>query len=141
MRPNGRTGWVPRPALGHFHRVTTSLVINRRTLRAVLLRGGRKVWRAAVAVGRPSLPTPSGRFYIRERLRSLDSFYGPIAFGTSAYSPHLTEWPGGGVIGIHGTSQPALIPGRPSHGCVRVRNSDILRLARLMPKGTPVRIR
>jgi lipoprotein-anchoring transpeptidase ErfK/SrfK len=34
-----------------------------------------------------------------------------------------------------------LVPGRPSHGCVRVPNAAILRLARLMPVGTPVHIR
>ena len=52
----------------------------------------------------------------------------------------LTDWPGGGVVGIHGTDQPSLIPGHPSHGCVRVPNGAILALARLMPLGTPVRI-
>jgi hypothetical protein len=140
MRPNGRIGWVPRAALGRLHRVQTHLVINRRTLRAALFRRGRRIWRAPIGVGRPTLPTPGGRFYIRERLRSLNPFYGPVAFGTSAYSAYLSDWPGGGVVGIHGTSLPALVPGRPSHGCVRLRNRDILRLARLMPKGTPVRI-
>jgi lipoprotein-anchoring transpeptidase ErfK/SrfK len=44
-------------------------------------------------------------------------------------------------VGIHGTNQPELIPGRPSHGCIRVRNRAIKRLARLMPIGTPIRIR
>jgi lipoprotein-anchoring transpeptidase ErfK/SrfK len=67
------------------------------------------------------------------------TIYGPWAFGTSAYSV-LSDWPGGGVVGIHGTDQPELIPGRPSHGCIRVPNRDIHRLARLMPIGTPVRI-
>jgi hypothetical protein len=37
--------------------------------------------------------------------------------------------PGGGVIGIHGTNQPYLIPGWPSHGCIRVANRPIRRLA------------
>jgi lipoprotein-anchoring transpeptidase ErfK/SrfK len=45
------------------------------------------------------------------------------------------------VIGIHGTNQPWLIPGRPSHGCIRVPNAAIRRLARRMPIGTPIRIR
>jgi lipoprotein-anchoring transpeptidase ErfK/SrfK len=44
------------------------------------------------------------------------------------------------VIGIRGTNQPSLIPGRPSHGCVRVPNSAVRRLASLMPVGTPVGI-
>lgn len=66
----------------------------------------------------------------------------PIAcgFGTSDYSV-LTDWPGGGVIGIHGTNQPALIPGRPSHGCIRVRNPELRELWDLMPIGTLLQIR
>ena len=66
--------------------------------------------------------------------------YGPRAIGTSAYAPTLSDWPGGGVVGLHGTNQPGLIPGRPSHGCIRLRNRDILTLYRLAPKGTPVDI-
>jgi hypothetical protein len=140
MRPNGRTGWVVGEALGPLHAVSTRLVVDRRRLRATLYRRGRAVWSARVGIGAPRTPTPRGRFYVRERLRSLDPFYGPVAFGTSAYSI-LSDWPGGGVVGIHGTSQPWLIPGAPSHGCVRLRNADILALARLMPVGTPVLVR
>jgi hypothetical protein len=142
MRPNGRTGWVRREALGRLHVVRTFLRIDRGRQRATLFRSGRPVWRAPVGVGAPGTPTPAGRFYVRERLRvrERDSLYGPLAFGTSAYS-RLSEWPGGGVVGIHGTNQPQLIPGRPSHGCVRVRNRAIRRLDRLMAVGTPVRIR
>jgi lipoprotein-anchoring transpeptidase ErfK/SrfK len=60
--------------------------------------------------------------------------------GTAAYSNVLTDWPGGGVIGMHGTDEPRLIPGRPSHGCIRLRNPDITRLYALTPIGTPVSI-
>jgi lipoprotein-anchoring transpeptidase ErfK/SrfK len=140
-RPNGRRGWVPRESLGGLHKVRTALTIDRRTLRATLRRNGRRVWTSRVGVGAPGTPTPAGRFWIRERLSGFGGSYGPWAFGTSAYSNRLTGWPGGGVIGIHGTDQPGLIPGRPSHGCVRVPNGAIRRLARLMPIGTPVRIR
>ena len=66
--------------------------------------------------------------------------YGPRAFGTSAYS-RLSDWPGGGVIGVHGTNEPGLIPGRPSRGCIRVPNPALGRLCRLMPIGTPVKVR
>jgi lipoprotein-anchoring transpeptidase ErfK/SrfK len=52
----------------------------------------------------------------------------------------LTDWPNGGYIGIHGTDQPGILPGRVSHGCVRLKNASILALARLMPVGTPVTI-
>ena len=53
----------------------------------------------------------------------------------------LTDWPAGGFVGIHGTDRPELIPGRVSHGCIRLRNADILRLGRLMPVGTPITVR
>ncbi len=62
-----------------------------------------------------------------------------LAFGTSAMSV-LSDWPAGGVIGIHGTDQPELIPGYISHGCIRLRNRDVLRLGRLMQVGTPLTI-
>jgi murein L,D-transpeptidase YcbB/YkuD len=141
-RPNGRTGWVLEHSLGRLHTVRTQLVIDRRDLRASLYRNGKRIWNASVGIGKSDTPTPRGNFWIRERLRGLGNgtAYGPWAFGTSAYS-NLSDWPGGGVVGVHGTNQPGLIPGRPSHGCVRIRNDKIRLLARLMPVGTPVRIK
>jgi hypothetical protein len=142
MRPNGRTGWVPRSALGRLHLVQTKLVVDRRRLRATLFRRGRLVFRARVGVGKRGTPTPAGRFYIREKFRVRNApLYGTHAIGTSAYAPTLSDWPGGGVVGLHGTNQPQLIPGRPSHGCIRLRNRDIRRLFRLAPRGTPIEIR
>jgi hypothetical protein len=144
VRPNNTTGWVPASALGPLHRVRTWLRIDRRRFRATLVRRGRVVFRARVGVGESRWPTPRGEYYIRSRLAgygAAGSFYGPLAFGTSAHSDQLTDWPAGGIVGIHGTSLPHLIPGRISHGCVRLRNADILRLDRLMPVGTPVTIR
>jgi lipoprotein-anchoring transpeptidase ErfK/SrfK len=140
-RPNGRKGWVPREAVGPFKVVRTSLRVNRTTLRATLYKRGRKIWSSPIGVGKASTPTPAGRFWIRERLENFggNAAYGPWAFGTAAYS-QLSEWPGGGVIGMHGTNEPGLIPGRPSHGCIRVPNAAISRLAKLMPVGTPLRI-
>ena len=142
MRPNGRTGWVRDSALSPLDRVRTRLLVDRRRLRATLYRSGRRVWRSRIGVGTPSTPTPAGHFWIREKFKVANpgGSFGPWAFGTGGYSV-LSEWPGGGVIGIHGTNQPWLIPGRPSHGCIRVPNPAIRRLARLMPVGTPVRIR
>jgi lipoprotein-anchoring transpeptidase ErfK/SrfK len=140
--PTGRTGWVPRAALGGYGTVHTRLVVDRRTLTATLYRNGAAVLRAPVAVGAAATPTPAGEFYVRNRLtRYRSPAYGPIAFGTSARSPDATDWPAGGFVGIHGTDRPELIPGRVSHGCIRMRNDDILALSRRMPVGTPVIIR
>jgi hypothetical protein len=141
-RPNGRKGWVRDEYLSNLKTVRTHLTVDRSRLRATLRERGKVIWRSRVGVGAPGTPTPGGRFWIRERLSNVGGspIYGPWAFGTSAYST-LSDWPGGGVIGIHGTNQPGLIPGRPSHGCIRVPNSKISRLAKLMPVGTPVRIK
>jgi L,D-transpeptidase catalytic domain len=140
--PNDRTGWVPRRALGGYRFVRTHLIVDRARFTATLVSGGRKVFSAPVGVGKPESPTPAGKFYVRDRLSGFGNpFYGPVAFGTSARSAVLTDWPDGGFVGIHGTNEPGLIPGRISHGCIRLRNADILRLSRLMPVGTPVTIR
>lgn len=141
MRPNGRTGWVRRSALGAFHLVRTRLIVDEERLRATLYRNGRRVWTSIVGVGAPGTPTPKGNFWVREKLTGYASpFYGPVAIGTSDYST-LSEWPKGGVVGIHGTNEPSLLPGRVSHGCVRVPNAAVLRLARITPIGTPILIR
>jgi L,D-transpeptidase catalytic domain len=136
------TGWVPREALGGYGTVTTHLVVDVDSLEATLFRKGRAIFRAHVGVGKSPWPTPRGEFYIRNKLTGYASpMYGPLAFGTSARSAVLTDWPAGGFVGIHGTDRPELLPGRVSHGCIRLRNEDILRLAELMPVGTPLTVR
>jgi lipoprotein-anchoring transpeptidase ErfK/SrfK len=140
--PNGTTGWIPRGALGGYQAVRTRLVVDLDRLEATLYRAGRRIFRAPVGVGETESPTPEGEFYIRNKLtRYADPFYGPLAFGTSARSRVSSDWPAGGFVGIHGTNHPELIPGRVSHGCIRLRNQDILELAQLMPVGTPLTIR
>lgn len=140
MRPNGSSGWVRREALGRLHRVRAWLVIDRTRLRARFFEDNRAIWNAPVGIGKPGTPTPEGLFWVREKFELNDQpFYGPYAFGTSAYS-NLSAWPGGGVVGLHGTSTPQLIPGRPSHGCVRLRNRDVLWLAYHLQVGTPISV-
>jgi lipoprotein-anchoring transpeptidase ErfK/SrfK len=127
--------------LGGYGTGDTHLVVDLRRLTATLWRRGRVIFRARVGVGQPQWSTPRGQFYIRNRLtRFAGPVYGPLAFGTSARSEHLTDWPDGGFIGIHGTDEPQIIPGHVSHGCIRMRNRDILALAKRMPIGTPLTI-
>jgi lipoprotein-anchoring transpeptidase ErfK/SrfK len=117
-------------------------VVNRSTLRLTLYDHGHPTFRARVGVGKPSTPTPAGSFWIREKFRVKGSpLYGARSMGTAAYSNTLTDWPGGGIVGLHGTSEPGLIPGRPSHGCIRLKNRDIVRLYRLTPVGTQLLIK
>jgi hypothetical protein len=141
MRPNGRKGWVPADALGDLTVVRKMIDVDKRSLRVRLFDRGRVVFTARIGIGKAATPTPAGKFYIREKFRVHGvPLYGTHAIGTSAYAPSLSEWPGGGVVGLHGTNQPGLIPGRPSHGCIRLKNRDIARLYRLAPRGTPILI-
>jgi len=139
--PNNKTGYVQRGSLSSLFIVHTHLYVNRGSLTATLKRNGKTVFKTRVGIGKSYWPTPPGEYYIRDKLTSFNNpFYGPVAFGTSARSPTLTDWPGGGYVGVHGTNQPHLIPGQISHGCIRMRNAAIVALARLMPVGTPLTI-
>ena len=140
-RPNGGKGWVRRSALGPFTRVDTEIHVDLRSATLTLTKQGKTSFRTRVGVGKASTPTPRGHFWVREKLRVKNApVYGNYALGTSAYAK-LSDWPGGGVVGIHGTNEPDLIPGRPSHGCIRVRNADMARLYALTPVGTPIELR
>jgi lipoprotein-anchoring transpeptidase ErfK/SrfK len=139
--PNNSTGWVQASAIGPLFTVDTHLYVDRAHFTITLKKKGKTIFKSIVGVGRSIWPTPRGEFYIRDKLTSFnDPFYGPIAFGTSARSDTLTDWPGGGFVGVHGTNEPGILPGRVSHGCIRMRNPSILKLARLLPVGTPLTV-
>ena len=138
MRPNGTVGWIPATSV--TLRPTQSRIVVHRGLRRIeLFRGGRRLLRAKVAVGAAGRETPLGEFYVTARFVPDDPFLGAFALETSAYS-RLTEWPGGGKVGIHGTSKPWLLGQAVSHGCVRVSNQTALALEHLAPLGTPISI-
>ncbi|HET7051393.1 MAG TPA: L,D-transpeptidase [Solirubrobacteraceae bacterium] len=141
-RPNGRTGWVQRSALGSFHLTHLLVVVDREQRQMSFYSRGRRIWTAPVGVGKPATPTPTGHFWIDERFEITNpgSGYYPYAFGTTDYST-LSEWPGGGVVGIHGPYyDPQGIPGYISHGCIRLRVSDDFWLAGHLQLGTPLRV-
>jgi lipoprotein-anchoring transpeptidase ErfK/SrfK len=141
VRPNGTTGWVQENGLSQLQPVDTWLRISTKTYKATVIKKGKRVFSANVGVGQPQWPTPRGQFYVRVKLTGYNNpTYGPLAFVTSATSDKLTDWPGGGIVGVHGTNQPGLIPGRISHGCVRMQNADILRLNKLIEVGTPITV-
>ena len=138
-RPNGQTGWVQRAWLGTVRTSHTLIVVNREAEIMNVYRLGKLIFTAPVGTGdiANQTTTPPGHFWIAEAFPSSDPFYGPWAFGTTDYAKD-TEFPDGSIVGIHGTNEPWLIPGDPSHGCVRMKDSDILKLKRLVGIGTPV---
>lgn len=139
-RPNGQYGWIPAadadlaPTAAQIN-----VSVSRRTID--VYRHGKRVWHAIVAVGAPGMETPLGHYYVQEALYPVgDPFLGVWALVTSAYSK-LSDWPGGGIVGIHGTNEPWLLGQAVSHGCVRVSNQTALKLKRFTPVGTPIIIK
>jgi lipoprotein-anchoring transpeptidase ErfK/SrfK len=142
-RPNGKTGWVPASAVD-LSPVKKRIVIDVGARRFEFWSGRRLLRSGRVAVGRPGLETPTGLFYVTwkfdPRIDPNWSALGNYAFETSAYSPKLSDWPGGGIVGLHGTPQPELLGQAVSHGCVRLHNRDVEYLKNRVPLGTPIKI-
>ncbi len=138
MRPNGTMGWIPA-SVATLAPVHNRIVINRGERRLSIYRFGKLVFTTIVAIGAPGRETPIGHFYVMARFIPDDPFLGVFAVETSAYSK-LTEWPGGGIVGIHGTSMPQLLGQAVSHGCVRISNAAALVLKRYALLGTPITI-
>jgi lipoprotein-anchoring transpeptidase ErfK/SrfK len=140
MRPNGTYGWIPARTVS-LSPTHSQIVVNLNSRTIDIYRFGKHKWHGKVAIGAPGRETPVGHFYVAARFVPYhDTFLGVFAEETSAYSK-LTEWPGGGVVGIHGTSLPQLLGQAVSHGCVRVSNTTALHLKSLAPLGTPIWIK
>jgi lipoprotein-anchoring transpeptidase ErfK/SrfK len=142
-RPNGSLGWIRKRAVkmydNHYR-----IVVRLRAHRLLLWKKQHLLATYPVATGTPATPTPRGLYYIVELLRPSDpgGSYGPYSFGLSAHSNVLKTFAGGdGRVGLHGTNEPGLIGSSVSHGCIRLRNAAVRRLARILPLGTPVYVR
>jgi lipoprotein-anchoring transpeptidase ErfK/SrfK len=142
VHPNGATGYVRAQEID-LRSVTARIVVDVTARRLTLYRNGHKVFSAVVAVGSPATPTPTGRFYVNQRLIPEDTAgpFGPAAIGISAFSNVLTGWTQGGPVAIHGTNEPGSIGHAVSNGCVRLPNATLNRLFRSAVAGTPVIIR
>jgi lipoprotein-anchoring transpeptidase ErfK/SrfK len=138
-RPNGRTGWVRAPHVS-IRSVPWQVVVYRESRVVQLWKRNELVNTARVAVGAPGMETPTGLYFVTVRFKPVqEPFLGSFAFETSAYSK-LSEWPGGGVVGLHGTTAPHLLGQAVSHGCVRISNQTADFLRERIPLGTPIRI-
>ena len=143
VRPNGTVGFVRTSDVtlsSHDFAIVVSLSAKRLTL----YKSGQAVLQESVGVGKASTPTPVGTFFLRElaQTRNPRGSYGPYAFGLSGYSNVLDRFGrGDGQIGLHGTNRPDLLGTPVSHGCIRIRNETITRLARTLPQGVPIDVR
>ena len=140
-KPNGVTAFVRARAL-RVETVATRIVVDVSQRRLTLYRRAKPVLTATVAVGSPSTPTPTGHFYVNQRLVPTESGgpFGPGAIGISAFSNVLTGWTQGGPVAIHGTNEPWSIGRAVSNGCIRLPNAVLRKLFAQAPAGTPVLI-
>lgn len=142
LKPNGSTGWV-RAADVQLAAVTTRIEVDLSERRVTLFDRGRRRLSATAAIGSPQTPTPTGRYYVNQRLVPTDASgpFGPGAIGISAFSEVLTGWTQGGPIAIHGTNRPDLLGRAVSNGCIRIRNDLLRQLFARTLAGTPVSVR
>jgi lipoprotein-anchoring transpeptidase ErfK/SrfK len=141
-RPNGVTGWVSADDV-EVATVRTRILVDLSEKRVTLYRSGRRVLTATAAIGSPATPTPTGSFYVNQRLIPEDPTgpFGPGAVGISAFSEVLTGWAQGGPIAIHGTNAPWSIGKAVSNGCIRLPNATLRKVFAQALGGTPVLIR
>jgi lipoprotein-anchoring transpeptidase ErfK/SrfK len=141
-RPNGSTGWVPARQVD-VQTVRTRILVDLSERRVTLYRDGKRVLSSTAAVGAPATPTPTGSFYVNQRLVPTDPHgpFGPGAVGISAFSNVLTGWTQGGPIAIHGTNAPWSIGKAVSNGCIRLPNAVLRKVFAVAYSGTPVLIR
>jgi lipoprotein-anchoring transpeptidase ErfK/SrfK len=150
VRPNGSTGWVRRSDITlttHEYRIVVELGERRLTVwhrDSVFLQ-------ESVGVGSRATPTPGGVYYTRALLQPRDDDtglpdtggpYGPYAFVLSGFSEVLYDFAGGnGELGIHGTNDARSLGRNGGHGCIRMSNEAISKLAGTLPLGVPVEVR
>src|SRR5439155_19110641 len=143
VRPNGSSGWVKAAEVRltqHGFRILIELGAHRITVSE----GATVIDQEPIGVGTRDTPTPGGLYYTKELLQPPDPSgpYGPYAYGLSGFSDVLPNFAGGeGVIGIHGTNDPSALGHDVSHGCIRMSNAGITKLAHVLPLGVPVEIR
>jgi lipoprotein-anchoring transpeptidase ErfK/SrfK len=141
-RPNSHTGWISaRSTTPTLTRWQITIRISTRQVTA--LWDGRVARTFEAVVGKPSTPTPLGRFFVEETVKLGPQEVGaPYALALSARSNVLQQFDGGpGQIALHGTNNIGGVLGTAaSHGCIRLDTQAITRLATRIGPGIPVTI-
>ncbi|HWB98716.1 MAG TPA: L,D-transpeptidase [Bryobacteraceae bacterium] len=118
------------------------IVISIPQRRLALLVEGQVIRIYPVAVGAASSPSPTGTYTLVERLANPTWYHPGKVVPPGRDNPLGTRWLGLSRkgYGIHGTNRPRSI-GRPvSHGCIRMRNSDVEDLYGLIAVGDTVEL-
>jgi L,D-transpeptidase ErfK/SrfK len=96
-----------------------------------------------IAVGAEASPSPTGEFAIVSRLTDPTYYHAGVVIPAGGNNPLGPRWVGLSKrgYGIHGTNVPGSIGKAVSHGCIRLRNRDIVQLFALVQVGDTVEIR
>jgi len=96
-----------------------------------------------VAVGAEASPSPTGEFAIVSRLTDPTYYHAGVVIPAGGSNPLGPRWVGLSKrgFGIHGTNVPGSIGKAVSHGCIRLRNRDIVQLFAMVEIGDTVEIR
>lgn len=95
-----------------------------------------------VAVGARTSPSPTGTFTITSRLTSPTYYHAGIVIPPGKDNPLGQRWLGLNKqgYGIHGTNRPDSVGKAASHGCIRLRNRDVVQLFAMAHVGDSVEI-
>ncbi|MGH2719697.1 MAG: L,D-transpeptidase family protein [Actinomycetota bacterium] len=136
--PNDTMGWVPDSAI-QTTTVSTFILVNLAKYQLEFYDSGKLMKTYPVAIGASNTQTPQGMFFVWAIQPDPGAPYNPVIFGLSALSPFVSNWPDGGIVGIHGWSDTSVEGKAVSNGCIRMKPTDASALlATNLPLGTPV---
>jgi lipoprotein-anchoring transpeptidase ErfK/SrfK len=108
----------------------------------VVMQNGAVLREFPIAVGATVSPSPTGTFEIVNRLSDPTYYHAGVVLPPGADNPLGPRWVGLSKkgYGIHGTNAPGSIGKAASHGCIRLRNRDMVQLFALVHVGDTVEI-
>ena len=151
--PSSSTPWKPENQAEESVSATsntsnTQVVVNLSARRVSVYSGNKLKASYPLAVGQAGWETPTGTFQVTE-MQQDPQWLHPITKEVVPPGPSnplgkrwIGFWSDGRThIGFHGTNQEQLIGQAVSHGCLRMRNRDVMALYNQVQEGTPVIVR
>jgi hypothetical protein len=121
---------------------TRQIVVSLEDRKLALVENGQVIKVYAVAVGKPSTPSPVGEFTIERRAMNPTYHHDGRTVPPGPRNPVGDRWMGlsKAGYGIHGTNEPNSIGKAASHGCIRMGKADIEDLYSRVEVGDQVEI-
>jgi len=133
-----------------FKAMENFIVVDLSKFTLTLFIDGKEYKQYSIACGQKDYPTPTGKFYIVEKVKNPTWIPPNSPWAKEAKitppgpaNPLGTRWLGlnSNIVGIHGTYQTETLGTRSSHGCVRMSMPDIEEVFNLVELGAPVIIK